>query len=76
MKTRLELGTLGIIDGDKKRKLEDYIDSRLFRQRKSYDEYYIDVTNYNVDIEIGDLMIIAEAFKVIVLADSVIITEG
>ena len=67
MKFRLELGTLGIIDHQEKVALEDYVDSRVFRQRKAYAEYYIDVTSFDVDIELGDLMILAERFKVIVL---------
>jgi hypothetical protein len=75
MKTRFELGTLGVIEGDHKRMLENYIDERLFRQRKSYDEYYIDVTSYEVDIELGDLMLLGETFKVVVLEDAIIIAD-
>jgi|TARA_R110000850_G_scaffold203712_1_gene330037 hypothetical protein len=72
---RLELGTLGIIEGDKKRFLESYIDSRLFRQRKTYDEYYIDVTAVEVNMDLGLLMILAEQFKVLVLDDCVILSD-
>jgi hypothetical protein len=75
MKTRFELGTLGIIEGDHKRILENYIDERLFRQRKSYDEYYIDVTSYEADVELGDLMLLGETFKIIALEDAIIIAD-
>ena len=75
MKTRFELGTIGILEGDRKRILENYIDERLFRQRKNYDEYYIDVTNYEVDVELGDLMLLGETFKVVVLEDAIIIAD-
>lgn len=75
MKIRLELGTLGIISNQQKCALECYVDTRLFRQRKTYDEYYVDTTNYDVDIELGDMMILGELFKVIVLYDAVIITD-
>ncbi len=75
MKTRFELGTLGIVEGDHKRMLENYIDERLFRQRKNYDEYYIDVTSYEVDVELGDLMLLGETFKVVVLEDAIIIAD-
>ena len=72
---RIELGSLGIIEGDKKRFLESYIDSRLFRQRKTYDEYYIDVSNAGVNMDLGLLMILAEQFKVQVLEDCVILSH-
>ena len=74
-KLRIELGSLGIIEGDKKRFLETYIDSRLFRQRKTYDEYYIDVTAVEVIMDLGLLMILAEQFKVMVLEDCVILSD-
>ena len=73
---RIELGSLGIIEGNKKRFLENYIDERLFRQRKSFDEYYIDVTSINLNIDLGLLMILAEQFKVIVLEDCVILSDN
>ena len=72
---RIELGSLGIIEGDKKRFLETYIDSRLFRQRKTYDEYYIDVSSVEVIMDLGLLMILAEQFKVMVLEDCVILSD-
>jgi hypothetical protein len=74
-KLRIEVGSLGIIEGDKKRFLETYIDSRLFRQRKTYDEYYIDVTAVEVIMDLGLLMILAEQFKVMVLEDCVILSD-
>ena len=76
MKVRLELGTLGIITGKERRVLECYVDSRLFRQRKTFDEYYVDATNFEVDVDLQDLMILADNFKIIVLGDSVLIAEG
>lgn len=75
MKVRLELGTLGIISHQQKATLECYVDTRLFRQRKTFDEYYVDTTNCEVDIELGDLMILGELFKVIVLYDAIIIAD-
>jgi hypothetical protein len=62
---------LGIIDGDQKRRLECYVDSRFFRQRKSYDEYYVDVDYVSFELSIDDLMILAEQFTVTVTANSV-----
>ena len=75
MKTRLELGTLGIISGEQRRALECYVDSRAFRQRKTYDEYYVDLTNFERVLDLRDLMILAERFKIIVLEDAVIVTN-
>lgn len=71
---RLELGNIGIIEGDDKRVLEDYVDVRHFRQRKSYDEYYIDVANVELKLDLNDLMILAETFKVKVGSDCVYIS--
>jgi len=70
MKTSLVLN-IGIIEGDDKRVLENYIDSRVFRQRKSYDEYYIDINGTELDLDIRDLMILAENFLVDVFSDYV-----
>ena len=72
---RVELGGLGIIGGHKKRFLENYIDERLFTQRKTYDEYYIDVSNVKINIDLGLLMILAEQFKIIILEDCVILSD-
>ncbi len=62
--TQLDLSNLGIIDIYEKQALEDYVDSRAFRQRKTYSEYYIDWNSANICIDIQDLMILAERFKV------------
>ena len=64
-----------IICGDDKRVLEEYVDSRNFTQRKSYDEYYIVNNNVEINLDLGLLMILAEHFKVTVLADEVEIAE-
>ena len=69
VKTYLELGSLGIISGDNKRSLECYVHPAYFRQRKSYDEYYIDVTSVEIALDFNDLTILAENFKVRVLED-------
>jgi hypothetical protein len=66
---------LGIIEGDDKRFLESYVDSRVFRQRKSYDEYYVDVPYIEMDVDLGLLMLISEKFKVQVFPDCVTISE-
>ncbi len=76
MKARLELGVLGIISGEQRRALECYIDARAFRQRKSFDEYYVDLTNVELELDLRDLMILAERFKVIVLEDAIIIANN
>ena len=75
MKTRLELGGLGIISGKQRRSLECYVDARAFRQRKTFDEYYVDLSNFERELGLGDLMILAEHFKIIVLEDSVIVSD-
>ncbi len=62
---------LGIIEGQKKRVLERYIDEREFRQRKSYDEYYIDLLKTKLDLDLNDLFILAEEFRVAVNNNSV-----
>ena len=67
---------LGIIEGNAKRTLECYIDSRLLRQRKNYDEYYVDVhSTIDTDWRLGDLMILAEHFKVVVEPGSIEIED-
>ena len=71
---RVESGTLGLITGEEKRVLECYIDPRFFRQRKQFDEYYVDTTNLNTKLDLKDLMILAESFKVRVLDDCVMIS--
>ena len=75
MKTRFELGTIGIIDGDNKRILENYTGNDIFTQRKSYDEYYIDVTSCEVEIELDDLMRLSRTFVIKVWTDALILAE-
>ena len=70
MNTNLVLN-IGIIEGDDKRALENYVDVRYFRQRKSYDEYYIDVTDIDLKLDVNDLRILADNFKIQVLSDYV-----
>lgn len=72
---RVELGSMGILEGDKKRFLEEYIDERHFRQRKSYDEYYVIPTAVEVNLDLGLLMIIAERLSVRVCSDAIIISQ-
>ena len=60
----IHLGRLGIIEGDAKRLLEPYVDGRLFSQRKTYDEYYVQVPHVKVKIDIKDLFIMSEKFIV------------
>ena len=62
---------LGIISGDQKRSLECYVDSRFFRQRKSYDEYYVDVGEVKFSGGINDLMILAEEFIINITPSSI-----
>lgn len=72
----IELGSLGLLSGDDKRALENYVHPSYFRQRKSYDEYYVDVTNLDLDLDLRDLQILADDFKVRILSDGhVIISE-
>ena len=70
MRTNLVL-KIGIIEGDDKRALENYVDSRFFRQRKQYDEYYIDVDDVDLKLDVNDLRILADNFKVQVFSDYV-----
>lgn len=70
----INLGS-GIISGEAKRNLECYIDSRFFRQRKSYDEYYVDTDSVELSLGINDLMILAEDFDVRVMTDSIYLEQ-
>jgi len=67
--------SLSIITGDEKRLLEDYVDSRYFVQRKSYDEYYVKCQIDSLNVDLTDLMILAKQFRVEVLPMSVVITQ-
>lgn len=60
----LQLHKLGIIGGDAKRQLEVYVDSRLFSQRKDYDEYTINVNEVKIRMDIKDLFILSNSFDV------------
>ena len=71
----LYLGMLGIIDLDQKRALECYIDERLFRQIKSFSGYYVDINEIDLEIDIKDLMVLADQFNVIVSYGSVILKD-
>jgi len=71
---RLEL-QLGIIEGCVKRQLENYIDERLFRQRKTFDEYIIDETNIVINTDLKELLIMAEYVKVRILPDCVMLSS-
>lgn len=62
----IQLGRLGIIEGDAKRLLEPYVDGRLFSQRKTYDEYTIDTDIVKIRMDIKDLFILSEKFIVTV----------
>ena len=72
----LYLGCLGIISGDEKRFLEKYVDPKIFRQRKSFDEYYIDESKVDVDLSLTTLMALSEWFKVSVHSDHASLTQG
>ena len=60
----LQLHRLGIIEGDAKRQLEVYVDSRLFSQRKDYDEYTTEVNEVKIRMDIKDLFILSNSFDV------------
>lgn len=66
MKTKVHFERLGIISGESKRLLEDYVDTRLFSQRKSYDEWYIeDYTKpLELDLDLRDLFILSGRFEI------------
>ena len=67
---------IGIIQGDEKRHLEDYLDAIFFDQRKDYDEYYINVKEVEfVDVTLQDLMYLSERFKVVILNDVIHLQE-
>ena len=66
----------GIIDGESKRVLEEYVDSSNFKQRKSYDEYYIVNHEAKLNLDLGRLMNLAETFKVTVYGDEVCIEDN
>lgn len=67
----LDTSNLGIMEGDKKRALECYVDAREFQQRKSYDEYFLNNNLRNIELDIRDLLILAEQFIVTVGVDTI-----
>lgn len=70
MKTLVDL-EFSIIDGDTMRFLENYLDSRIFEQRKSFDEYYVGTNQVEMELDLGILMILSECVHVEVYNDSV-----
>lgn len=64
MKIKVHLSRLGIISGESKRLLEDYVDTRAFSQRKSYDEWVVDWSDIELDLDLRDLFILYERFDV------------
>ena len=69
----LDATGIGIIDGDSKRMLQSYVDERIFRQRKSYDEFYMDENMFVLELDIDDLMRLSRMFTINVLQNSVTI---
>ena len=72
-KIQIDTSCLGIIEGDEKRFLSAYVDERSFTQRKNYDEYYVESDGVLKELEVSDLCIMAEHFKVVVDIDLVIL---
>lgn len=70
MKTLVDL-EFSIIDGDTMRFLENYLDTRIFEQRKSFDEYYVMTNQVEMELDLGILMILSEGVHVEVYNDSV-----
>ena len=70
MKTLVDL-EFSIIDGDTMRLLENYLDTRIFEQRKSFDEYYVMTSQVEMEVNLGILMILSEGVHVEVYKDSV-----
>jgi len=70
MKTLVDL-EFSIIDGDTMRFLENYLDSRIFEQRKSFDEYYVRANQVEMELDLGILMILSEGVHVEVYKDSI-----
>lgn len=72
---RIELGSLGIIEGWQKKALECYVDSRLFEQRRDFDEYTVSATNVDANVDLKDLMLLAESFSIKVGTDEIYISD-
>jgi hypothetical protein len=69
--TKLEVGGMGIVTGDEMRLLESIVPGCDFKQRKSYDEYYVISDTITLDLELWQLMVLGELFTVTVHADSI-----
>ena len=65
---------LGIVTGEQKRVLEQYIDPGLFRQRKSYDEYYLYSSLEVFSGGLDDLCVLASEFDVTFGEDYITLT--
>ena len=70
MKTLVDL-EFSIIDGDTMRFLENYLDTHIFEQRKSFDEYYVMANQVEMELDLGILMILSEGVQVEVYKDSI-----
>ena len=70
MRVTLALDTLGILSGIEKRTLEDYVDLSNFTKRKQYDEYIVH-GEVKADLELADLMVLAEKFTIEVCSDGI-----
>ena len=70
MKTLVDL-EFSIIEGDTMRFLENYLDTRIFEQRKSFDEYYVMSNQVEMELDLGILMILSEGVHVEVYNDSI-----
>lgn len=67
--------SLGLVSGDHKRWLEDYVDPSLFIQRKNYDEYTLKRDFTTATLDLTDFRNIAEYFKVTINIDTINISE-
>ena len=70
----LDATGIGIIDGDSKRLLQLYVNETIFRQRKSYNEFYMDQNMFVLDLDIDDLMRLSRCFNIEVFQKSISIT--
>lgn len=73
MKIKLELSSLGIISGNNKRVLETYTGGHIFDQRKTYDEYSINVSSCDVEVDLNELMNLSGVFSIVLLPNCVLL---
>ena len=66
---------MGIVEGNIVRFLENYFDSRIFEQRKSYNEYHITTDEVEVEMSLEILTILSEQVKVVVEHNYVLLGE-